>query len=407
MPPPRLLAICLGPVVAAAVLVAQPAQLSDAARPPEPHSAIVATSLLGGATHLPDGSVRAELPWLLPGDGDPAVSPDGSRLAFSSARTGNREIYVADTTTGELRRLTASRTLDDRKPAWSPDGRRIVWQTGAAGRDADLFVMRADGLGKRPLAVAAGDDIDPAWSPDGTRIAFASNRSGGYDLWLVPSAGGEATPLLDLPGATRAPAWSPDGRQLAYSGTSGGGASIWILRLDPLATRRITNSSHEDLNPDWSPAGGRLTFTRADRGHSRTWVIRARNGVARPVAGTEGDVDPVWSTTAPTLAPGPEQRLPDLDQRPPWTSSQSPGRAGSTSDSPPPWTTWGRHAPDPRLAAGEGGEHARRPGDRAPPRRGTLVVRDVGTLRFQSHTPPGTGTSRSSRTTSCAAQAIT
>ena len=231
MPFPRFLAFCLGPVVAAAVLVAQPAQLSDAARSPGPHSAIVSTSLLGGASNLSDGSARTELPWLLPGDGDPAVSPDGRRLAFTSARSGNREIYVADATTGGVRRLTASRRLDDRKPAWSPDGRRIAWQAGAPGRDADLFVMRADGSRKRRLAGGPGDDVEPAWSPDGTRIAFASNRTGGYDLWLVPTTRGEPQLLVDSTGAARAPAWSPDGQRLAYSGTSGDSASIWTVRL--------------------------------------------------------------------------------------------------------------------------------------------------------------------------------
>ena len=151
MPSSRLVRILLGLAIAAAILVSLPAQRSETAPADEPRPAIVSASVLGGSAMQPDGAARTELPWLLPGDGDPVVSPDGRRLAFSSARTGNREIYVADATTGEVRRVTASPRLVDQKPAWSPDGRRIAWQAGAPGQPADVFVMRADGGKKRRL----------------------------------------------------------------------------------------------------------------------------------------------------------------------------------------------------------------------------------------------------------------
>jgi hypothetical protein len=387
MPPPRLPAVWLGLVAAAVVLAPLPAQRSEAALADGPRPAIVAASLLGGAATQSDGSVRTELPWLLSGDGDPAVSPDGRRLAFSSARNGNHEVYVADTTTGEVRRLTASRRLEDRKPAWSPDGRRIAWQAGAPGRAADVFVMRADGGRQRRLADGPSDDIDPAWSPDGTRIAFASNRAGRFDLWVVPRTGGEPQLLLDVRGAARAPAWSPDGQRLAYSGTSGVATSIWILRIGTLETGRVTRSSREDLRPDWSPDGRRLAFTRADRGRSRTWILRLRSGTARPVAGTEGDVDPDWAIAAPALAPGPEQLLPDLDQRAPadlvviareggfflgFTSAVDNIGAG-------PLRIRGWRPPGMASMRADQVIELRR--------RGRLVVRGVGTLRFQSHPP--------------------
>ena len=170
MPPSRPLRALLGLAIAAGILVALPAQRSETAPADEPRPAIVSASLHGGSAMQSDGSVRTELPWLLPGDGDPVVSPDGRRLAFASSRDGNREIYVADATTGEVRRVTASRRLVDQKPAWSPDGRRIAWQAGAPGRPADVFVMRADGGRKRLLAGVRATTS----TPRGRRTAFAS-----------------------------------------------------------------------------------------------------------------------------------------------------------------------------------------------------------------------------------------
>lgn len=260
-----------------------------------------------------DGSSRTELPWLLPGDTDPAVAPDGRRLAFSSERDGNPELYVADAATGSVRRLTWNLKAADRRPAWSPDGRRLVWQSGRPGT-LDLFVMDADGGRKQRLVGGAGDDVDPDWSPDGKRVAFSSNRGGHRDLWEVPAGGGKPELLLDVRGEARAPVWSPDGKRLAYSGVVGGIADIWVVTVGSSEPRRLTRGRAADLRPDWAPDGRRLAFSRAAGGRVQTWLVRRDGSQARPLAGTAGDTDPDWALAAPSLAPGPEQLLPDLEQ---------------------------------------------------------------------------------------------
>jgi hypothetical protein len=386
MPLPRLLGLWLGPVAAAVVLVPFFAQRGDAALADGPRPSIVAEGRLGATATRSDGSARTELPWLLPGDGDVAVSPDGGRVAFTSARTGNREIYVADGATGDVQRLTASRKLDDRHPAWSDDGRRIAWQSGRPGR-WDVYAMRSDGTRKRLVAGGPGEDLDPAWSPDGRRIAFASARGGGLDLWSVSSAGGEPELLLDAVGAARAPAWSPDGRRLAFSAAANGRTHIWVAPLATLAVRQVTHSAQTDLRPDWSPDGTHLAFTRSHRGRTRTWIVRVSVGPATPVAGTDGDVDPDWSLASPAVAPGPEALLPDLDQRAPTDlvvlARQGGFHLGFAS------------AVD---SIGRGPLHIRgwRPSDRRTMRAdqliarhggGSLLLRDVGTLLYQTHPP--------------------
>ena len=140
--------------------------------------------------------------------------------------------------------------------------------------------------------------LDPAWAPDGARLVYVSSRGGGLDLWSVPAAGGPPELLFDVAGAARAPDWSPDGARLAYSGTVDGKTSIWVLDLDGLEPRRVTRSTTSDLRPTWSPDGRRLAFTRAVAGRSRTWLVGPGAGPARPVAGTEGDLDPDWALYA-------------------------------------------------------------------------------------------------------------
>ncbi len=262
------------------------------------------------------GSLRAELPWLLPGDTDPAVAPDGRRIAFTSSRHGNPEIYVADSATGTVRRLTVNPRAADRRPAWSPNGRLIAWQSDSAAT-FDLFVMDAEGRRKRSLVRGVGDDVDAAWSPDGRRVAFSSNRGGHRDLWAVSGAGGEPELLATIPGAARSPTWSPDGRRIVFSRESGGDADLWRLDMDSGDARPLTAGPGFDGAPDWAPDGRRLAFTRAAGGAVSVWTVRADGQGATRLAESRGDRGPDWALAAPTLAPAPGEVLPDLDQRTP------------------------------------------------------------------------------------------
>ena len=138
----------LAVVLATSVLpggTAAGAASGDAVEPPL--AAIVATGPTATSAVLAGGSWRVEIPFLHAGDTDPAVAPDGHRIAFVSERDGNEEIYVGDARSAEVRRLTHS-SRSDRRPSWAPGGRRIVWQSGGTG-SADLVVARADGRGRR------------------------------------------------------------------------------------------------------------------------------------------------------------------------------------------------------------------------------------------------------------------
>jgi WD40 repeat protein len=150
-------------------------------------------------------------------DTDPAWSPDGTRIAFTSDRDGPRAIYVMNEDGSDVKRLTPL-TWDSFYPAWSPDGTRIAF---VSIRDAnpDVYVMNADGSGEQRLTNGATIDTDPAWSPDGARIAFSSDRAGNHDLYVMSADGSGVTRVTTNPTLDRYPAWSPDGSRLAFSGT--------------------------------------------------------------------------------------------------------------------------------------------------------------------------------------------
>jgi len=137
---------------------------------------------------LPDRSVTRLTYREQNADGEPSVSPDGSRIVFQSMVEGNWEIFVMDADGSRVKRLTFN-AADDRLPAWSPDGQRIAFTSDRDG-NSEIYVMDVDGANKRNLTTNPASDRDPTWSPDSRMIAFQSNRSGTVEIWRMTAVDG-------------------------------------------------------------------------------------------------------------------------------------------------------------------------------------------------------------------------
>lgn len=192
-------------------------------------------------------------------EGDPAWSPDGSRIAFTSTRGGQREIWLMNADGSGQTRLTRE-PFEGIAPSWSPDGTRIVFAN--PGGYSHLYVVSTDGSGLYQLTAGSTHDLSPAWSPDGTRIAFARNGA-------LHSIHLDGTGLVRLTGESSSdvddrPAWAPDGRSLAFHRDAGcdeygcaSGPMICILSLDRLVP---TTCPHPGRSPAWSPDGKWIAF---------------------------------------------------------------------------------------------------------------------------------------------------
>lgn len=308
-------ALSLALLVALPLVAAHIAGAASAARVGA-RAALIVVDAEGASVMLSDGSARSAVPWLRAGDTGLAVSPSGRQLAFSSARTGNAELYVADLDDGSLARLTFTPRREDVEPTWSPDGSRLAWASGTE-TNHDLHVVRADRTRFRRLTRGTADDREPAWSPDGRTVAFASNELGAFDLWLVPARGGRRQVLADARGDARAPDWHPSGTRLAFTSVIGGAADVWLARRNG-STRPLIRAAAYDGRPDWSPDGLELAFVRGWNGSLRPWRARANGTDAEPVPGPRrGARELVWARVGAQLAPARTALLPDLDQRAP------------------------------------------------------------------------------------------
>jgi TolB protein len=155
----------------------------------------------------------------------PSWSPDGKRIAFTSTRDGNPELYVADADGKNRVRLTSDPAIDAH-PCWSPDGRTIVFATNRWG-DLELALIEADGSRLRRFTEGPGLDDYPAYSPDGTRIAFTSNRGGALDIVVADVATGTVTHLTRDDAIDNFPSWTPDGR-ITFVSNRGDGFDVYV-----------------------------------------------------------------------------------------------------------------------------------------------------------------------------------
>ena len=127
-------------------------------------------------------------------DFNPRLSPDGTKLAFASDRSGAREIYVSDAQGGHVVQLTSLGDAVADAVQWSPDGREIAF-AALKSANRDIYVVPADGGAMRRITTEPSDDARPSYSADGKWIYYRSNRSGKDQIWKMPRGGGPPTQI--------------------------------------------------------------------------------------------------------------------------------------------------------------------------------------------------------------------
>jgi dipeptidyl aminopeptidase/acylaminoacyl peptidase len=159
-------------------------------------------------------------------DANPQFSPDGTRVAFQSTRSGVMEIWVADPDGANAAPLTAMRAPTTGTARWSPDGKTIAFDSNAKGQFEVYVIPAAGGTPTRLTSDPSADHV-PSFSRDGSFIYFSSNRSGVFEIWRVPISGGTSTQVTRNGGFVAFESY--DGRHLYYTQTATGSSALWRI----------------------------------------------------------------------------------------------------------------------------------------------------------------------------------
>jgi Tol biopolymer transport system component/DNA-binding winged helix-turn-helix (wHTH) protein len=156
-----------------------------------------------------------------------SFSPDGSRIAFQSDRSGDWEIWICDRDGSNATQLTHFRGAPTGTPRWSPDGKLIAFDSRANGV-SQIFLITAEGGEPRQVTTDSMGGQVPAWSHEGKWIYYSTIRSSAANIWRLPVGGGAAEPVTRNSGLYAAE--SADGKYLYYSRSSAD-ATIWRIPL--------------------------------------------------------------------------------------------------------------------------------------------------------------------------------
>ncbi len=222
----------------------------------------------------------------------PAFSPDGHKVAFTSYRRGNPDLYVKDLRTGEVR-VVSNQPGVNISPAWSPDGSKLALARSHGG-DSDIWIVDAS-TGKviRRITTGGGIDVSPTWSPDGRKLAFSSERSGNSHIFVVDVNGGTPQRVTRFAGFFTDPVFSPDGERLAFVSRTGS-YDILTVRVDGSGMVRVTQDQGHNEDPTWSPDGQYLVFSSNRGGASNLWISTANGQHQVPITSGGGWYQPDW-----------------------------------------------------------------------------------------------------------------
>ena len=223
------------------------------------------------------------------------------KIAFSSTRDGNSEIYVMDIDGRNQVRLTDD-PADDRDPSWSPNGDRIAFVSDRNNKANHIYVMDSDGGNLMRLTHDAVSRA-PSWSPDGKKIVYVRSK-GGYQLWVMDSDGGNQKQLTRV-GLNVYPVWSPDGARIAFTSFKAGWPEIYVMDANGNNQERLTKHMAPTGHPSWSPDGQWIAYESQDEANRlQIFVVKTDgSGVSKMLTRNPPDKRlPAWSPDDSTIA---------------------------------------------------------------------------------------------------------
>jgi Tol biopolymer transport system component len=283
----------LGTVVAATAIALVPtadsAPSHASATEPRPQIFVIGSN----------GTGETNITQIARGNDSPSWSPDGTKIAFSSNRDGNWEIYVMNADGSGVTRLTTNRSADDASPAWSPDGTKIAFHTNRDD-NYEIYVMNPDGSAQTNLTKESGsEDASPSWAPDSSRLVFASEG----DLYTMRADGSQQIRLTSGKTDDAFPSWSPNGSKIALTAGVGSRSFIDIVNADGSGRTRLTRGGSE-YEPRWSKDGSKIAYADFSSGLGHIVVMNADGTSPTRLTSfpKRVDYDPSWSPDGTKIA---------------------------------------------------------------------------------------------------------
>ena len=282
---------------------------------------------------------------------NPSFSTDGKHIAVDASWAGPRRIWMLDAEGHNPQQVTteSSEAVAHLAPRWSPDGEKIVFQNqertkfnvlvvdlrtkaihwitndlsvnlqpvySSSGKFIYFTSYRSGGLNiwrvptqqdatntgaLQQVTTGPGQDLEVAISRDGTRLAFATLKQNA-DIWKLPVSPqsglptGEPQPVIATTREDSRGAWSPEGRDIAFNSDRDGDMNIWLFSGRDATVRKLTTGPGGDFQPNWAPDGKHIVFFSSRSGTPNIWQVDVASGVLKQLTNTPSvDINPFYS----------------------------------------------------------------------------------------------------------------
>lgn len=228
---------------------------------------------------------------------EPSVSPDGSKIAFTSYAKGTPGIFVFSVDPVRDLRFYNQVASMNSQPSFTPDGKQIVYSS-SAGHCCRIFIANVDGTGFRAITQSSFIDTEPKVNPKtGQQVVFSSGRSGPEQIYMMNIDGGDVQRLSEGTGEASNPSWHPGGQIIAFAWTRGFAAGKFNIFVMDVATHKYNQLTHDEgknENPSWAPDGVHLTFMSNRTGSSQIWTMLADGTQVHQITRQGLNYSPVW-----------------------------------------------------------------------------------------------------------------
>ena len=239
----------------------------------------------------------------------PSISPDGSKIAFESDRTGSDEVWVCDADGSNPIQLSSFGVQFTGTPRWSPDGRWIAFDSRAGG-EANIYLVDPQGGVPRKLEIDIHGNSVPSWSHDGKWIYFNNGDDAAtQSVWKVPSSGGHAVQIAQAHATY--PIESPDGQYVCFVRNK----RLWRVGTDGSSPEILRGMPEVNYQGDeWFPFGSGIYFMNHSGAKAVIEFLDLKTEKVRRVYELEKPV-PVWIGGMPVSSDGRWLFFPQLDEQ--------------------------------------------------------------------------------------------
>jgi TolB protein len=244
-----------------------------------------------------DGTNQRQLTFYKSTAIQPAVSPDGSLLAFTSFDKGTPRIVVLNTATGRPVQFYNQDASLNANPNFSADGKEIYYSSTAAGKEAQIYAANVNGTNFRRIGVAKAIQVEPKVNPkNGSQIAFVQGPKN-QQVFVMNTEGANVERLTNGEGEASNPAWHSDGQHLLFAWTRGyatGNFNVFLMDTTTREYDQLTSNAGRNENPNWGPDGRHLVFVSNRTGKKEIWTMLANGAQVNRLTSVGNNEAPVW-----------------------------------------------------------------------------------------------------------------